>query len=49
MLLLVVEPDLDQRRDVAAACPRIGLAEEFDDGRIDVSAIGADLIGARDG
>lgn len=48
MLLLVVEPDLDQRRDLAKLV-RAGLAEEFADGRIDVFAIGADLIGARSG
>ena len=48
MLLLVVEADLDQRRQLRRACPRRRL-EEFDDGRIDMPAIGGDFIGARDG
>ncbi len=48
MLLLVVQPDLDQRRDG----PKLvfaSLAEEFCDRRIDISTIGANLIGARPG
>jgi len=48
MLLLVVEPDLDQRRD-GPKLVLAGLAKEFDDGRVDIFAIGADLAGAGTG
>jgi hypothetical protein len=45
MLLLMVEPNLNQRRDLAKLV-LAGLAEEFDDGRIDMATVGADLAGA---
>src|SRR6266436_581653 len=48
MLLLVVEADLDQRRD-GSELVLAGLAEEFCDRCIDISTIGADLIGAGTG
>ena len=48
MLLLVIEADLDQRRELAQLV-LAGVAEEFHDGGVDMPAIGADLIGARTG
>ena len=48
MLLLVVEADLDQRRELGEA-PLAGGLEELDHGGIDMPAIGGDLVGARAG
>ena len=48
MLLLVVQPDLDQWRQ-SAELVFASLAEEFDDRGIDMAAIGADLVGAGPG
>ena len=48
MLLLVVEADLDQRRQLGEALLAGGL-EELDHGGIDMPAIGGDFVGARAG
>ena len=48
MLLLVVEADLDQRRD-GAQLVVTGFTEEFHHRRIDVTAIGRDLVGGGPG
>jgi len=48
MLLFVVQPDLDQWRQ-SAELVFASLTEEFDDRRIDMAAIGADLVGAGTG
>ena len=48
MLLLVVEADLDQRREAGEALLTGGL-EELDHGGIDMPAIGGDLVRARAG
>ena len=48
MLLLVIEPDLDQRRQLLQR-GFVGGLEEFDHRRIDMAAIGGDLVGARAG
>src|SRR5689334_2939761 len=48
MLLLVVEADLDQGSELREVVLTAGL-EEFDDGGIDMPAIGGDFIGARSG
>jgi hypothetical protein len=46
MLLLVVEADLDQRRELGEALLAGGL-EEPDHGSVDMPAIGGDFIRAR--
>src|SRR5580704_13088443 len=48
MLLLVVEADFDQRRDLRQRV-FAGLVEEFYDRRIDMAPVGGDLIGPRTG
>ena len=46
MLLLVVEADLDQRRELASVASS-AVCEELDHRGIDMRAIGRDLVGAR--
>ena len=48
MLLLVIEADFDQRRDGRQRI-LVGLVKEFHDRRVDMAAVGGDLIGAGTG
>ena len=48
MLLLVIEADLDQRREAGEGV-LVGGLEEFHDGRVDMAAIGGDFVRAPGG